>query len=103
MHAFTENVQSVRDFIAKVRADGGGDFPEDVSGGMQLCLDLDWLEKSHKEIFFIADAPEHGRRFHKHHDSHPNSPHNLELEGIMTEFAKRRVYFRAFRLDSQND
>jgi len=32
---FTENVQEVKDYIAKVNAAGcGGDIPEDVSGGL---------------------------------------------------------------------
>jgi hypothetical protein len=45
---FTEDVQKVRDFISKVTANGGGDLPEDLSGGMRKCLDLKWEKTSEK-------------------------------------------------------
>ena len=37
--AFTEDLEDVKTFISKTRAEGGGDWPEDVVGGMRKCLD----------------------------------------------------------------
>lgn len=36
---FSEDIEDVKKFINSVQAIGGGDFPEDVVGGMRKCLD----------------------------------------------------------------
>ena len=36
---FSEDIEDVKKFINSVKAIGGGDFPEDVVGGMRKCLD----------------------------------------------------------------
>ena len=36
---FSSDVDDVKKFISGVRAIGGGDFPEDVVGGLRKCLD----------------------------------------------------------------
>lgn len=35
---FNQNVEDVKAFIGKVKADGGDDEPEDMQGGLKLCL-----------------------------------------------------------------
>jgi len=35
---FTDDIDSVRKFIAGCKADGGDDGPEDMQGGLKLCL-----------------------------------------------------------------
>lgn len=73
MMEFTENVQSVRNFINKVVATGGGDFPEDVTGGLDKALKLNWSENSVKSVFLILDAPTHGKKYHdSSSDDFPN-------------------------------
>ena len=49
--------------IAAAVASGGGDFPEDVSGGLQKCTDLSWASRT-RIIVHIADAPAHGEEYH---------------------------------------
>lgn len=61
---FTENIQEIKQFISSVKAEGGGDFPEDVTGGMRRCLDEAWSEVSTKQVFHIFDAPCHGKQYH---------------------------------------
>lgn len=46
--AFTEDLTSVKQFISKVVADGGRDWPEDVQGGLNKALQLDWKTDSTK-------------------------------------------------------
>ena len=36
---FTDDIDSVKNYIQGVSANGGGDFPEDVVGGLRKCLD----------------------------------------------------------------
>ena len=43
---FSEDIPRVKEFISKVQAIGGGDFPEDVAGGLRKCLDQAWLPDS---------------------------------------------------------
>lgn len=39
IHEFTDDIDKIIKFIADVRAEGGGDLPEDVVGGLRKCLD----------------------------------------------------------------
>ena len=64
MKPFTENIDEVKQFIAKVQAIGGADTPEDTQGGLKLCLLQDWTEEAAKRVVIITDAPPHGKQFH---------------------------------------
>lgn len=68
---FTEDVQMVKQFIQMVQPDGGDDAPEDLQGGLQLCLHQDWTEEASKRVFMIMDAPCHGRKYHDLEDDYP--------------------------------
>jgi len=43
---FSDDIESVKNFIHGVQAIGGGDFPEDVVGGLRKCLDQNWTPGS---------------------------------------------------------
>ena len=98
---FTEDILDVKNFIAKTRAEGGGDWPEDVVGGMRKCLDQDWLLDSKKQVFHIFDAPCHGNKYHSGFgDSYPKgSPEGLELEPLMREFASKKIGYTCVKLN----
>ena len=61
---FTEHVEDVVNFVSNQYAGGGGDFPEAVDAGLQVCLEeLDWSEKALAKIaFLILDAPPHSEK-----------------------------------------
>ena len=48
IHPFSDDIAKVKGFISAVKADGGGDFPEDVVGGLRKCLDQSWTANSSK-------------------------------------------------------
>ena len=48
IHEFTDDIDKIIKFIADVRAEGGGDLPEDVAGGLRKCLDENWSANSSK-------------------------------------------------------
>lgn len=54
--AFTEDNAAVDAFLSNLQAMGGGDWPEDVNGGLKIMLDQDWTSE-HKFIIHITDAP----------------------------------------------
>ena len=98
---FTEDIQGMKAFIQATPATGGGDAPEDVVGGLRKCLDQDWSKDSKKQVFFICDAPCHGKKYHDGMwDSYPDgSPEGLVLEPLMKEFESKQIAFTAIKLD----
>ena len=59
LHPFNENVDALIASIRSVRADGGGDTPEDVAGGLHHVLSLGWTGDV-RLVLFCCDAPAHG-------------------------------------------
>lgn len=56
------DVQRSFDFLATLRAEGGGDAPEDVLTGLAAALhDIDWnpAPEVDRQVFLIGDAPPH--------------------------------------------
>ena len=59
---FTNSIDDFENFVGEVVAYGGGDFHENVLGGMEKALELKWTRVS-KLIIHILDAPPHGHMF----------------------------------------
>ena len=93
---FSENMDSVKDFISKQKADGGRDFPEDVQGGFHKALGMNWESGSIRSIFHIADAPGHGDDINVQYsgDNYPNgSPDGHKIQDQMRMFAAQNIHF----------
>lgn len=58
---FTKNVTSVQKALGDLRADGGGDLPEAVLGGLATALDEKngWKKDANRIVVLIGDAPPH--------------------------------------------
>ena len=96
---FTEDIDSVKQFINGTHAEGGADEPEDLQGGLKLALLQDWTEEASKRVFIICDAPCHGKSYHSCHDDFPEgSPDGLVLEDLMKEFCKKDIEFQFIKL-----
>jgi hypothetical protein len=101
---FTEDIEDIKQFISKVTANGGGDFPEDVQGGFDKALKLKWDENSVKTAFHIFDAPGHGRDICDKGDSYPaGSPEGFKIQDQMKEFAERRITFTAVKVNESSN
>lgn len=61
---FTKNVEELKSYLENLRITGGGDEAEDVLGGLEYIMDLDFREGSTRLILHFADAPCHGTAFH---------------------------------------
>lgn len=78
---FSEDLDAVTKFIAKMAANGGGDAPEDVQGGLNQALNMKWTPSSIKQLFLICDAPGHGKDICDSHDNHPKgSPDGFKIQ-----------------------
>ncbi len=64
---FTENIDEVKKFIAKINVDAKtiaeDDIPEDIAGAFERALEQNWQSKI-KQAILITDAPCHGRMYH---------------------------------------
>lgn len=81
---FTSDIDNVRTFIKESRANGGGDVPEDLQGGLKLALLQDWTVEASKRVFVVCDAPCHGSKYHDYGDDYPiGSPDDLVLEDLL--------------------
>lgn len=57
---FTGDVAAFRDTLAQVRAEGGGDKPEDLGAALAEALDKPaWRDDAVKLVFLVADAAPH--------------------------------------------
>lgn len=56
---FTEDLESFRQALAAVSADGGGDTPEDLQAALEESMSLDWNRSGVRLGFIITDAPTH--------------------------------------------
>jgi len=85
------NIASLTKQIAKVKAIGGNDFPEDVAGGLSEVLKLKW-EASTRLVIHIADAPAHGTKYCDSNDNFPDGdPNGLDPEKLLEEFCKFKI------------
>ena len=50
-------------FLSKVKCEYGGDTCEDVLGGLQKTINLNWKQPV-RILIHVGDAPSHGRRYH---------------------------------------
>jgi len=66
-------MERLREFIATLRASGGGDAPEDVAGGLEKVGKLFAARTlpSLRMCVLMADAPCHGEGLNSGHDDHP--------------------------------
>lgn len=59
---WTSDVHAVRRFVAKIVANGGGDFAEEVHTALAEVLKLRWTADI-RLLMHFADAPAHGRLY----------------------------------------
>jgi len=73
---FTTDPEKVVEFLSNVKAMGGRDYTEDVTGAMLEAVNMGWQRKN-KAIFHVLDAPSHGQEMHdlgERNDDYLRSP-----------------------------
>lgn len=101
---FTRNMEHLVSRITPIRAEGGGDIPEDVQAGFHTAMSqLDWHPFSLKHIFFITDAPPHGPDWHQPRmdDDHPGA--SVQLEVCIADIARMDVVLTILRITDQTE
>ena len=109
MLPFTRDIAAFRAFIGTIAVTErwGQDIPEDVIGGMDRAVSLNWPEKSGSRIIFhLGDAPPHGKeKYHgSHHDLYPNGhPRDKPIEQIFAEIKKKNLKYYFGRINNDCD
>ena len=78
---FTNDIEKVQNFIGKLTATGGGDACEDITGGFDKALKLNWKAESRYAIQ-ICDYPCHGAKYHNNCGDYylKGCPKGLDIE-----------------------
>lgn len=109
---FTTSVESFRDFVGRVGAFGcGGDIPEDVLGGLQQTLNLEWGigGAATRVLIHIGDAPCHGTSYHdssvfRHRDNYPQGdPNGLQASSLLRSLQEKHVQYIFGRINQTTD
>lgn len=103
-HPFTQNIEQLKEFIGLIEADGGRDFPEDITGGLEYSLSLEWKSDARYAIL-VCDAPCHGLKYHGEvGDDYENGcPRGLVLEDLIRQFAQKHIVFSAISIEAITD
>lgn len=80
--AFTDEVETIRDFLFKLRITGGADLPEAVLDGLTACRRLDWKSDAVKQIVLVGDARPHEEDVYR-------------INGLLEEFANAGIILHA--------
>ncbi|KAI6224338.1 Efk-1 [Aphelenchoides fujianensis] len=97
---FTQSVEEFHEFCSKVetqQSPGGNDTPEDVLGGLDKALSLEWSSEDNTTVIFhICDQPAHGKQFHNANDNlldnYPDGdPTGLDAKEIFKRIADRGI------------
>ncbi|GMT16702.1 hypothetical protein PFISCL1PPCAC_7999, partial [Pristionchus fissidentatus] len=97
---------SMKSFCDSLRTGGGGDFCEDVVGGMDAALKLPWSEACGTQlIFYIADAPCHGREFHNvSGDDYPSGdPQGRTPKELFSRLREKGIQYYFGKIRSETD
>ncbi len=97
---FVDSVSTFESFVDDVLATGGDDQCEDVFGGIEKCLELDWRFPTRALIHF-ADAPCHGAEYHNNClDYYPDGdPHGLDIRDLLEEFREKSIQYSFIHLN----
>ena len=58
--SFTADLQKIEDVLKKVRAEGGGDTPEDLQAALKVAMqEMEWRPNAIRLCYVITDAPAH--------------------------------------------
>ena len=99
---FTSDFVKTTEFLSTIVARGGGDACEDINGGFQQALKLDWKSPT-KILIHFADAPCHGPQFNNGEDNYPNPPSDMSWEQIIEGVKSFGIDYYFMRISEHTD
>lgn len=105
VHSFMD-ASDLLEIIRDVHADGGFDCAEDVAGGLQKVVQLDWNDAEVRSVIHIADAPPHGERFHAPYisDRYPNGdPDGVDPLAMVQRLSALQIDYTCIKINNSTD
>jgi hypothetical protein len=86
---------------------GGGDGPEDLTGGVHMALQYDW-KSNVKFIVLVADSACHGHQYNGikpgHGDSYPKGdPYGLKPEDLLEKMKSKSIHLMFIKITNDTD
>jgi hypothetical protein len=100
---FTASVEDFLGRIKNVRAVGGNDICENVAGGFEEMLALDWSGAEVKNAFLICDAPPHGREWHTIFDGDRFPDNDGDLTQLLHDMNAKGIKLSVIRANKSVD
>jgi hypothetical protein len=102
---FETDLDLFKSKLDEIKAIGGGDDAEDVAGGLNAGLNMNWRSNARYAIL-IADAPGHGNQYHDSEvqDDYGNGdPNGLVLEELMEKYVDNNINLCLTKIDEYTD
>jgi uncharacterized protein YihD (DUF1040 family) len=102
---FETDLDLFKSKLDEITAIGGGDDAEDVAGGLNAGLNMNWRSNARYAIL-IADAPGHGNQYHdaEVQDDYGNGdPNGLVLEELMEKYVDNNINLCLTKIDEYTD
>lgn len=102
---FTDSHLEFKRYLTdEVIADGGGDAPEDVLGGLDAAINnLSWRHST-RILFHLGDCPPHGRRFSRLKDDYPKGdPNGLTAESVISGIRSSGIHYYFGKITNKTD
>ena len=102
---FETDLDLFKSKLDEIKCIGGGDDAEDVAGGLNSGLNMNWRSNARYAIL-IADAPGHGKQYHTEEvqdDYESGDPNGLVLEELMEKYVDNNINLCLTRIDEYTD
>ena len=102
---FETDLDLFKSKLNEITAIGGGDDAEDVAGGLNAGLKMNWRSNARYAIL-IADAPGHGNQYHDNEvqDDYGNGdPNGLVIEDLMEKYVDNNINLCLTKIDDYTD
>ena len=104
---FTNAYNAIKNQIEPLKAQGGGDIPEDLCGAFDFAKEKDWEGKSRFAIL-VTDSPCHGTKYHNFtgegEDNFPEGDkYQRNIEEYIEFFAKNEISLFCLKINSTTD
>ena len=104
---FTKDYEAIKKEIEPLKAQGGGDIPEDLCGAFELAKIKEWEGKSRFAIL-VTDSPCHGIKYHnylgKGEDNYPEGDKfQRNIEEYIKFFAENEINLFCLKINSSTD
>ena len=103
---FTKDYEKIKNNILYLKAEGGGDIPEDLCGALEMGDKKDWTGKS-RFALLVTDSPCHGTKYHdlgRDEDNFPDGDREKRnIEDYIINFAKKDISLYCLKIDEKTD